>query len=141
VQVAREYSEQLGSDKLIEMFSTYKSWEGLFYYLGAILTKTEDKEVHFKYIEAAAKVGNMQEVERVTREDNFYDPERVRPRPSSTVVGPAGRLAGATPGAPLPIQHAIGAAACSHPHTQPPPSPPPRRPSSPPPLLCRCVTF
>lgn len=77
--MAREYSEQLGSDKLIEMFSTYNSWEGLFYYLGAILTKTEDKEVHFKYIEAAAKVGNMQEVERVTREDNFYDPERVRP--------------------------------------------------------------
>eukprot|EP00967_Tisochrysis_lutea_P112925 scaffold178837_cov31-Tisochrysis_lutea.AAC.6 len=27
------------------MFSTYNSWEGLFYYLGAILTKTEDKQV------------------------------------------------------------------------------------------------
>ncbi len=59
-------------------FATYNSWEGLFYYLGAILTQTEDKEVHFKYIEAAAKVGNLQEVERVTREDTHFDPERVR---------------------------------------------------------------
>merc|ERR1719199_1054147 len=78
VQVAREYSEQLTCEKLIEMFETYNSWEGLFYYLGAVLLKTEDKDVHFKYIEAAAKVGNLQEVERVTREDTFYDPERVR---------------------------------------------------------------
>jgi len=78
VQVAREYSEQLSSEKLIAMFESYNSWEGLFYYLGAVLLKTEDKGVHFKYIEAAAKVGNMQEVERVTREDTFYDPEQVR---------------------------------------------------------------
>ena len=78
VQVAREYSDQLSSAKLIEMFESYNSWEGLFYYLGAVLLKDEDTGVHFKYIEAAAKVGNLQEVERVTREDNFYDAEQVR---------------------------------------------------------------
>ncbi|KAL1511931.1 hypothetical protein AB1Y20_005212 [Prymnesium parvum] len=78
VQVAREYSEQLTPAKLIEMFETYNSWEGLFYYLGAVLLKTEDPAVHFKYIQAAAKVNNLQEVERVTREDNFYDAEQVR---------------------------------------------------------------
>merc|ERR1719217_2048296 len=77
VQVAREYSEQLSAEKLIEMFESYNSWEGLFYYLGAVLLKTEDKDVHFKYIEAAAKVGNLQEVERVTREDTHFDPKRV----------------------------------------------------------------
>ena len=48
----------------------------MFYYLGAVLIKTEDTAVHFKYIQAAAKVGNLQEVERVTREDNFYDAEQ-----------------------------------------------------------------
>merc|ERR1719506_2515942 len=78
VQVAREYLEQLTREQLIEMFESYNSWEGLFYFLGAVLLKTEDKDVHFKYIEAAAKVGNLQEVERVTREDTFYDPEKVR---------------------------------------------------------------
>ena len=77
VQVAREYSEQLTCEKLIEMFESYNSWEGLFYFLGAVLLKTEDKDVHFKYIEAAAKVGNLQEVERVTREDEHFDPKRV----------------------------------------------------------------
>merc|ERR1719353_1504654 len=61
VQVAREYSEQLTCEKLIEMIESYNSWEGLFYFLGAVLLKTEDKDVHFKYIEAAAKVGNLQE--------------------------------------------------------------------------------
>jgi len=78
VNVCREYSEQLTPEKLIEMFESYNSWEGLFYYLGAVLLKTEDAAVHFKYIQAAAKIGNMQEVERVTREDNFYDAEQVR---------------------------------------------------------------
>merc|ERR1719155_405802 len=75
VQVAREYSEQLTAEKLIEMFETYNSWEGLFYYLGAVLIKTEDTAVHFKYIQAAAKLPSFAEVERVTREDNFFDPE------------------------------------------------------------------
>ena len=50
VQVGREYSEQLSPEKLIEMFEQYNSWEGLFYYLGAVLLKTEDKDVHFKYM-------------------------------------------------------------------------------------------
>ena len=77
VQIAREYAEQMGAEKLIEMFESYTSWEGLFYYLGAILLKNEDKSVHFKYIQAAAKVGNLPEVERVTREDTFFDPEEV----------------------------------------------------------------
>eukprot|EP00303_Exanthemachrysis_gayraliae_P005622 CAMPEP_0206005570 /NCGR_PEP_ID=MMETSP1464-20131121/4652_1 /ASSEMBLY_ACC=CAM_ASM_001124 /TAXON_ID=119497 /ORGANISM="Exanthemachrysis gayraliae, Strain RCC1523" /LENGTH=1697 /DNA_ID=CAMNT_0053379013 /DNA_START=54 /DNA_END=5144 /DNA_ORIENTATION=+ len=78
VQVAREYSEQLTNEKLIELFENYKSYEGLFYYLGAAAMKTEDPAVHFKYIEAATKVGNYQEVERVTRENTHYDPVQVK---------------------------------------------------------------
>jgi hypothetical protein len=34
--------------------------------------------VHYKYIEAAAKTGQLKEVERVTRESNFYPPERTK---------------------------------------------------------------
>lgn len=34
--------------------------------------------MHYKYIEAAAKTGQLKEVERVTRESNFYPPERVK---------------------------------------------------------------
>jgi Region in Clathrin and VPS len=35
-------------------------------------------QVHYKYIEAAAKTGQLKEVERVTRESNFYPPERTK---------------------------------------------------------------
>ncbi|KZV23799.1 clathrin heavy chain 1-like [Dorcoceras hygrometricum] len=38
----------------------------------------EDPDIHFKYIEAAAKTGQIKEVERVTRESNFYDPEKTK---------------------------------------------------------------
>jgi clathrin heavy chain len=78
VGIAREYSEQLTATELIKLFETYKSYEGLFYYLGAVALKTEEPEVHFKYIEAATKVGNFAEVERITREDTFYDPVKVK---------------------------------------------------------------
>lgn len=39
---------------------------------------SEDPDIHFKYIEAAAKTGQVKEVERVTRESNFYDPEKTK---------------------------------------------------------------
>ncbi|ONM20154.1 Clathrin heavy chain 2 [Zea mays] len=38
----------------------------------------EDPEIHFKYIEAAARTGQIKEVERVTRESNFYDAEKTK---------------------------------------------------------------
>ncbi|CAN1748692.1 Clathrin heavy chain 1 [Linum perenne] len=43
-----------------------------------ILPSSEDPEIHFKYIEAAAKTGQIKEVERVTRESNFYDAEKTK---------------------------------------------------------------
>ncbi|KAJ8443923.1 hypothetical protein Cgig2_032747 [Carnegiea gigantea] len=42
------------------------------------LKSIEDPEIHFRYIEAAAKTGQLKEVERVTRESNFYDPEKTK---------------------------------------------------------------
>ena len=34
--------------------------------------------MHFKYIEAAARTGQLKEVERVTRESSHYPPERTK---------------------------------------------------------------
>ncbi|BBN15445.1 clathrin heavy chain [Marchantia polymorpha subsp. ruderalis] len=78
VQVAKEYSEQLGVDSCVKLFEQFKSYEGLYFFLGSSLSLSEDPEIHFKYIEAAAKTGQIKEVERVTRESNFYDPERTK---------------------------------------------------------------
>ena len=39
---------------------------------------SQEQDVHFKYIQAACKTGQIKEVERICRESNCYDPERVK---------------------------------------------------------------
>lgn len=78
VQIAIKYHEQVGAGKLVEMFDSFGSNEGVFYFLGAILSASTDPDVHFKYIRAASRCGNMQEVERVCRESTCYDPQKVK---------------------------------------------------------------
>ncbi|CAG0883299.1 unnamed protein product [Cyprideis torosa] len=78
VQVATKYHEQLGTQALIDLFEGFKSFEGLFYFLGSIVNFSQDEEVHFKYIQAACKTSQIKEVERICRESNCYNPERVK---------------------------------------------------------------
>ncbi|KAL8278246.1 hypothetical protein RQP46_009419 [Phenoliferia psychrophenolica] len=78
VQAATKYSEFIGAVRLIEMFESFKTFEGLYYYLGSIVNLSEDPEVHFKYIQAATRTGQIREVERIVRESNFYNPEKVK---------------------------------------------------------------
>lgn len=78
VTIAKEYTEQLTAEKIIELLEGHKSYHGLYFYLGAHLAFSENPEVHYKYIEAAAKTGQLKEVERVTRESNFYPADRVK---------------------------------------------------------------
>ena len=44
VQVAKEYTEQLGAGKIIEMLEAHKSYHGLYYYLGGYIAFSEDPE-------------------------------------------------------------------------------------------------
>lgn len=78
VQIASKYHEQLSTTGLIEIFESFKSYEGLFYFLGSIVNFSQDSDVHFKYIQAACKTGQIKEVERICRESQCYDPERVK---------------------------------------------------------------
>lgn len=78
VQIATKYHEQLTTVALIDLFESFKSFEGLFYFLGSIVNYSQEPEVHFKYIQAACKTGQVKEVERICRESNCYDPERVK---------------------------------------------------------------
>lgn len=78
VQIATKYHDQLSTNSLIDLFETFKSFEGLFYFLGSIVNFSQEPEVHFKYIEAACKTGQIKEVERISRESNCYNPERVK---------------------------------------------------------------
>ncbi|KAF2671232.1 clathrin heavy chain [Microthyrium microscopicum] len=78
IRIAQKYSDLLGPTRLIGLFEKYQTAEGLFYYLGAIVNVAEDKDVTFKYIEAATRLGQLNEVERVCRESNSFDPEKVK---------------------------------------------------------------
>ena len=51
VQVASKYHEQLTTTALIELFESFKSYEGLFYFLGSIVNFSQEADVHFKYIQ------------------------------------------------------------------------------------------
>lgn len=78
VQVATKYSDPLGPESLIKLFEDFKSFEGLFYYLGAIVNFSQLPVVHKKYIESAARMQQFKEVERVCRDSTVYDPEDVK---------------------------------------------------------------
>ncbi|KAF6216139.1 hypothetical protein GE061_000478 [Apolygus lucorum] len=78
VQIATKYHEQLTTKALIDLFESFRSYEGLFYFLGSIVNFSQDQDVHFKYIQAACKTGQIKEVERICRESNCYNPERVK---------------------------------------------------------------
>ncbi|OQS04982.1 clathrin heavy chain [Thraustotheca clavata] len=78
VQVATKYVEQLGAKQIIDMFEKYKSFDGLYYFLGSVVNFSQEPEVHFKYIEAATKMGQFKEVERVCRDSAVYDPIKVK---------------------------------------------------------------
>jgi len=80
VQVAAKYSDQIGAPELIKMFEEFNSFEGVFLYLQQVISFSQDPEVHFKYIEAAAKINppQVKEIERIVRESKHYEPERVK---------------------------------------------------------------
>jgi clathrin heavy chain len=78
VQIATKYSDLLGPTRLIELFEKHRTAEGLYYYLGSIVNLSEDPDVHFKYIEAATTMNQFTEVERICRDSNYYNPEKVK---------------------------------------------------------------
>ncbi|KAF8543541.1 armadillo-type protein [Trichophaea hybrida] len=78
IQIATKYSDLLGPHRLIELFESFKTFEGLFYYLGTVVNLSEDGDVVFKYIQAATRMGKLSEVERICRDNNFYNPEKVK---------------------------------------------------------------
>eukprot|EP01083_Nonionella_stella_P040976 111112_1 len=78
VDVAKRYSEQLTPASLISLFEDFDSHPGLYYYLGSLVNFTEEPLVVLKYIQAAVKLEQFRDVERVCRENDHYDPEAVK---------------------------------------------------------------
>lgn len=53
----------LGAGNIVKMFESVGSFDGIFFFLGTVINSTNDKEVHHKYIEAAAKCGQLRSIE------------------------------------------------------------------------------
>ncbi|KAJ2060105.1 Clathrin heavy chain [Coemansia sp. S146] len=78
VQAAIKYSDLLGPQKIIDMFEDNRCSEGLYYYLGSVVNVSQDPAVVFKYIQAALATGQTKEVERIVRDNDHYDAEKVK---------------------------------------------------------------
>lgn len=78
IQVATKYSDLIGPLTLIKIFEDYKCTEGEYYYLSSIVNLTQEPDVVFKYIQCAAKMNQPKEIERVVRDNNVYNGEKVK---------------------------------------------------------------
>lgn len=78
IQVATKYSDLIGPLTLIKIFEDFKCTEGEYYYLSSIVNLTQDPDVVFKYIQCAAKLGQTKEIERIVRDNNVYNGEKVK---------------------------------------------------------------
>lgn len=78
VAISQKYSDMIGPDNLIALFQDFKSFEGLYHFLGHIVNNSQNPVVHLKYIDAAAKMQQFKEVERVCRDSTVYDPLEVK---------------------------------------------------------------
>ena len=78
IRIAQKYSDLLGPSRIIELLEKHRTAEGLYFFLGSIVNVAEDEEVTFKYIEAATTMGQLNEVERVCRESNAINGEKVK---------------------------------------------------------------
>ncbi|KAG9438317.1 hypothetical protein H6P81_021740 [Aristolochia fimbriata] len=62
VQAAKEYPQQLGVNACIRLFEQFKSYEGSYFFLWTYLCSRLDPDIHFMYIEGAAKTGQIEDV-------------------------------------------------------------------------------
>eukprot|EP00475_Leptophrys_vorax_P023365 TRINITY_DN31984_c0_g1_i1.p1 TRINITY_DN31984_c0_g1~~TRINITY_DN31984_c0_g1_i1.p1 ORF type:complete len:1710 (+),score=512.71 TRINITY_DN31984_c0_g1_i1:70-5199(+) len=78
VEIAKRYSEALTPAALIKMFEDFDAQTGLYYYLGSFVNATQDPDIVFKYIQAATKLAQLKEVERICRENDHYNAKQVK---------------------------------------------------------------
>ena len=79
VNVAVQNLQKFGAGNIVKMLESVGSFNGIFFFLGTVINSTTDKEVHHKYIEAAAKCGQLRAIEDVIRgKRECYDPIKVK---------------------------------------------------------------
>lgn len=77
MEVVIKYSEQLTPARVIEMFDQFNCYEGIFFFLASKVNVSEDPLIHTRYIEAAIRLNQINEVRRMARESSYYDPAKL----------------------------------------------------------------
>jgi clathrin heavy chain len=80
VQICVTNYQKLTIPACIKVFEAAGVYDGMFNFLNTIVfpNKITEADIHFKYIEAAAKINLTAEVERIIRESKSYDPAKVK---------------------------------------------------------------
>lgn len=79
VKVAQMNYEKLGVAPVVKILEGVGAFDGIYFFLGSILPNSQDKDIYFKYIEAAVKCNQLKDVEKViTEAPNCYDAQRVK---------------------------------------------------------------
>jgi len=82
VEVAKAWVDKFGADTLIKIFEETQAFNGIFFFLNSppqlIINTIQDPAVIFKFIEAAVILGQIPDVERVCKENQFYDAKEVK---------------------------------------------------------------
>ena len=77
IEAASRYSQRIPLTELVKLFETYGNNNGLFMFLSRVINQIQDPEIVFKYICAGVITNNFQEVCRVVKENDNYDPKKV----------------------------------------------------------------
>eukprot|EP00771_Trimastix_marina_P000223 gnl/Trimastix_PCT/1231.p1 GENE.gnl/Trimastix_PCT/1231~~gnl/Trimastix_PCT/1231.p1 ORF type:complete len:1609 (+),score=828.08 gnl/Trimastix_PCT/1231:233-5059(+) len=88
VNIAKRHSARLGAAQLITLFEQARCNDGLYIFLHGIVDTTEEPAVVLKFVQAAARVQQAKEIERVVKSNNVYDPREVKAFLKETRIDP-----------------------------------------------------
>jgi clathrin heavy chain len=78
VEIAVHNRNKLGVKPIIQIFESSNSYEATFYFLNTFIDSIQSHEYVFKYLEAACKIAKIKEIERVCKENSYYEVEKVK---------------------------------------------------------------
>jgi len=78
IEIAKKYTDVLGPQSLIDVFEEFEADTGVYYYLGSFVNFSQDSKIIFKYIQSGVKLQQFKEVERVCRDNDYYDAAEVK---------------------------------------------------------------
>lgn len=78
IEVAHAVYQKVGVKELTDVFESINAYDGVFFFLGPLLDKTQDSKMYHKYLEACVKCNNLAEAEKVIQNcSGKFDPEKV----------------------------------------------------------------